>query len=215
MIFLNANREPIKNFDREAEINEMVELVYNTVMRICPEEFRQTVEENKRSLAFLVFDKKRKFTRVINGEQSVEKCDAGACAILDNIVQNDEQLSCTMTIVLHPNATRHQIIHELFHTFSSQLQRVGNLDISKVGARISKENRLNHMEETFGEELNEGITEALTNFVEGQRTDRSAYYPHDTQVAAGLIGENIENNEFLKKVYFGEAETDQATKSPR
>lgn len=139
-----------------------------------------------------------------DGSNKKNKLSSSIAALRANMVigVNQDVVGIRPGVVLRPNYTNHQLIHELIHAISStQINRFDNEGIvhTKVGTKIDYFNRnLNNyikIDNLSSDGLNEGITEFLTSVITNEYT---GHYPTMVIIAKLLMSSN--NN--LLNAYF-------------
>jgi len=207
MRILDYNHEEIQGHEREQELRELVALVKETCLKSCPEEWREVVNKTYEDLNIIIFDIQsgRKYNRILNGEKTEETCNAGALYGIDEYVEDESGFTYKHMIAIHPKASKHQIVHELFHAFSTKHIRDGEVDKSKVGAKHTTYDYKNDKDiESYGQILNEGMTEAITQQLLSGHIQDTSGYGDEVLMAHLLQGQGIENNAFVYDVYFGD-----------
>lgn len=121
---------------------------------------------------------------------------------------NKDEISIIPGVALRPNFNKHQLVHELFHTISSNQHNYFNKDgiaYTKTGTKIDyydknlEDYNMNYNPSSDG--LNEGITELLASMITNEYT---GIYPGHLVVASLLT---FCNNQLLNTYFSSNIKT--------
>lgn len=205
MIFRKQDYTPVESDPQiEAKINEVKEFA----LKIAPDNWKEKINDIAQKMTVIVCENGSKHKVMHNGKLKDMNLSSAAGAHKFFTDVNDVDFSCNQGVAFRKNVSNHVIAHEVLHAFSSESGRVDGAGFVKTGASYTEEDGNGQVKVRRGSDINEAITDALASRFRGKfgPNTEGASYVSQVIVADLLIGENVENNNFIHDVYFGKSE---------
>ncbi len=202
MIFRKQDYTPTEvNPQLEAKISK----VQDFARKIAPDDWKAKIDSISENMTVIVCESGLIHKTMSNGKLKDVKLAAGAHKFFTDI--NEADYSTNQGVALRMGASDHVIAHEVLHAFSSETGKTENYGFIKTGAKYSKYDNKGNTLISQGLDLNEAITDALASRFNGKiGPNAGCSYVSQVIMADLLMGENLENNNFIHDVYFGVSE---------